>query len=277
MNRVYDKLVKEASSTDPHAFRVILVNALTLIRNNYDISYKETQAKAQKDMSTLITYLSIYLRKTTADERRVSIIVYYPDYTHVPEALLRMPSAQLDRILNHYKSEIKGVKQGLDEFFSNEVLRVFSLKAGDKRTYPHLAIKTLLMAEIEKEKRGHPTIPYRMGEPIHLLSHVALDWHLGGLFKNVKLIESFTGEIIDSNHFGSKLLKKKGIRIPFTSVIHQTFGDDTLIKPLAVRNTKKTLLDSSEKWSMMTTDRINQIISSTLKIPISTLKRYSFV
>lgn len=278
MNKVYDRLVKTASDKDAHPFRVIIVNALTLIRNNYDPNFHRTQVNAQKDIGTLITYLSIYLRNTQPDldQRRMSIIFLYPDYSAIPKTLRREPTAQFKRILGHYTRDAKDVSTGLKNQFRNDVLQIFSFKAGDRTHYPHLELRKKIFSEIDEDKKGRAHIPYRLGEPIHLLSHIALDWHLVDAFPNLTLIESFTGEMITPPYFGSKLIKKKGIKVPFSSVIHQTFGDDTLIKPLAVRKTKNNLLASAEKWSMMSSAKINKVISDTLDLSLASLTKYNF-
>lgn len=277
MNRFYDNLVKSSDTAHPPEFRIIVINAMTLIRNNYTASYKELQQKAQNDINVLITYLSIFLRKTKKDNRKVSIILMYPDYRRLPETIRKPANSQMTRILEHYLTDVKTVKSGLDKYYENDVLQIFSLKAGGSTRYPHTAFKNFLIGEIDNENRNKVTIPYRLNEPIHLVSHIALDWHISTLFRNVSLIESFTGEIIDSQHFGSKLIKKKDLKIPFNNVIHQTFGDDTLIKPLAVRKNKKILLDSTDRWPMMTQTRITDLISKTLGISIPILNKYKLV
>lgn len=276
MNRVYDRLVKTASSEEAHAFRVIVINAMTVIRNNYADTYKEMQLRSQQDLTTLITYLSIYLRKTTEDRRKVSIILLYPTYDKLPREVLKAPTAQLTRILNYYNQSIKSVKPGLDLYMSNDVLQIFTYRAGDRFVYPHQQLKKLLVSQVNLEKQNKAAIPFRMNEPVHLLSHVALDWHLSEYFSDSYLIESYTGGITDFKHIGAKLVKHKELKIPFNTVIHRTFGDSTFICPLAVRAKRKSLLESAKGWSMMTTDRITSVISKTLDIPVSKLTQYKF-
>ena len=276
MNRFYDLLVKNSTSPHPIEFGIVAINALTLIRNNYSDSYNDLQKKSQTDINTLVTYLSIFLRNTKKDNRKVSIVLLYPDYKKLPDTLRRPMSPQLTRIMTHYLKDIKSVKSGLDKYFENDVLKVYAFKLGDKKRYPHREFRDHLFGEIDNERRGTVEINYRLNDPIHLISHIALDWHLSEALRNVNLIESYTGEIIDSLHFGSKLIRKKDIKIPFNSVIHQTFGDDTFIKPLAVRNNRKVLLDSTGRWSMMTQSKITGLISDTLDVPITTLTKYNF-
>lgn len=269
MNKFYDKLTQELDSVKFTKYRIIVINALTLIRNNYDSKQSTYENNCNTDLQTLIAHLSTYVRKKQADERKVSVIVMYPDYKKLPEPLQRPYSAEMKRLVPIYKTDAKCVRAGLDLFYEGGEVNVYSFKAGDLMTYPHQELAKLL--------RKGEKVPFRIDDPIHLVSHISLDWHLGAYFKNVYLLESYTAEIVPKTYFGSKLTGLKQVKVPFNSVVHQVFGDKTLIKPLAVRKTKKTLLESALKWSMMSDSKIMSITSETLGLPPSSLTKYKFV
>lgn len=276
MNKVYDHFVKEVDKAGNSPFRLIVINALTLIRNNYVPDYNKCTIGCKNDIQTLITYLSIYLRKKDKTERKVTILIMYPDYSKLPDSIRRPESPQLKRLGDIYKKDAKTVSSNLDKVYSDDVIDLFSVKLGNKQLYPHQSLNKLLMSQLKNASNKKDDFQFRMDDPIHLITHFSLDWHIQGYFKNVNLIESFTGNIVNSKYFGSKLIGIKDRKIPFDSIIHQTFGDKTLIKPLAVRRVRKSLLNNSIKWSMMTRSKIVRRISTFLDLPIVSLTKYTF-
>lgn len=98
-----------------------------------------------------------------------------------------------------------------------------------------------------------------------IITHYPIDLLSSGEFIKLSLLESHTGKVRQKNEWWKKFCNGKDlIRIPFTPITLQIFGDNELFKPLEP-GIRKTILEMAEKysWSQLTTyDKIKYGIES---------------
>lgn len=80
--------------------------------------------------------------------------------------------------------------------------------------------------------------------PVAIITHYANDLIKWQTFRDLKLLESYTGAIKEASEFGSKLNLSKDQRslVPFNQFNQRVFGDDTLYAPIDIQ-TRREVLD----------------------------------
>jgi hypothetical protein len=215
------------------------------------------------------TYLSLVWRRSGGD-KHCPVIVYFPDYKHIPKELRRDHTGRTAELLAAYKTFINRHSGHNKEISRLDFTRCFWVDAGDA-AYPHKEV-----ARKFREIASHPTSLYSTGDPICLLTHVPLDYHIASRLRGINVLESFTARLRTPYEFKLKL-DSEG-HIPFMSSTHAVLGDDVLLKPQVSPKIKKQILEAAKKdrWETRGEDDVRNRISKIADIPASTLRRYDF-
>ena len=92
-------------------FDVIIINALTMVRNCYDTNKKEIeiQEAISKDINMLLKYIQIYFLDQKHIVEKPSIIVYLPEY-RLPDKYMRQSNSIKDIRTHKLAKSIFGKK-----------------------------------------------------------------------------------------------------------------------------------------------------------------------
>ena len=261
INKVLDVLRISAGTIGHPRWDLYIINVFTLVRNAYknNISQHDVDKTVDVDVDSLIQFIGAYMsyQRTTP----ATVLFYLPDYSAIPKDLLREHTGNKAAVDNLYtklktKLPVNSTKR-MVELTEDPLVKKFLLVTSGN-TFPHKEIPRYL-----NEIYGGKRITGSLGTL--LLSHCVIDLHISAYVSGVELIESFSGNIIPSNLFGSKLTKE--VEMPFLPVTHRLFGDDDHIIPLVKGRQKKNMIDIIRKdhWGVMTE---RQIVSDILmKIP----------
>lgn len=278
LNRILNYFATHAEQHRSPAFKACLLSAFTIFRNIKE-SYKtssieELEQAFVQDVSLFLDYYDIYLSSTKTQydgDKRAIVIVYFPNYQRVEKDLLREPNKDAEELANLYARFYRRFN-GRDERVRDlEHVSCFWIRAGDA-TYPHKEV-----ARKFRDIVGHPKSLYTNGDPIAMMSHVPLDFHIMGRLRNIVVMESYTGLVRPGTDIKARV-DKEG-RLPFNTTTHLVFGDKVMIKPMITPKIRKLLLEQAEKekWVSRGEDDIRQRIVKTASIPMKDLRKYDFV
>jgi len=232
---------------------LFFVNVYTLGRNCFRSGMKldEFVFGIDNEIEKLTTYYSAYTQ--ARETRKVGLIFYIPDYEHIPRYLRLEKTGQKKEFDELYRELLKAHKKTkYVDLTEDENIQRFLINVQDA-VYPHKALPL-----ITGKKFGN------VGTL--LLSHVAMDYHLYKSYKNINVIESHQGNILEYQDFGKKLIKD--VRVPFNTITHRVFGDSTVLKPLLEKKDKKKLLENikTKNWFIRTDYELKKFILETTSI-----------
>lgn len=198
-----------------------------------------------------------------------TIICYFPIYTSIPAIHLRKDSKTRAKI-----REVSEIMKKADNIYARKTIRdrsgsidIYEILVGDS----HTSVPAALIKFIRNLSQINPLGLVSSQKKYLLISHNPVDLHLSRSFSKIILLESFTGKFFKPEDFGTKIFKSKFI--PFNSVTHMLFGDDTQIFPMAKRNNRKLLLDLGMRntWKLKTKQDIAKQVEQQGQVPYKIL------
>lgn len=262
-------------------FDIFLINCATLLRNNVekDKSNDKIVEGTFEDMDNIILALHEYLFSRPVPPKAPIVCIYLPDYKALPilhRRELNKSNLHINELLRLLiKKYIKDPSK--PELSTFRDIQCVTMIAGTDRLFPHQHIYQYLQELTTKGAMSH--IKHYLGFnslKIGMLSHSAIDLHLGRYVKNFYLLESYTGYIKTLEKFGEKVFKIPAI--PLNSVTHLTFGDSNFVRPIAMRKTKKLLVEMAiaNRWYTKTEAGILDDIVRSGFIPKNLLTHVKF-
>jgi hypothetical protein len=226
------------------------------------------------DVNLFVDYYDTYLSWVLPHENRgkkALVLVYFPDYHHVPDKILRVKTGKGLEFENLYKAFYKKHKDVLEgEVRQTDHVRCIFVKAGGT-SYPHKDLARQL-----KDTANLKNCLYVQGDPVVLLSHIPLDLYLGQRVRQVELLESYTGILRPMRDFGVKL-DKSGV-LPFNPTTHLNFGDDPMIKPMVQGKKRSELLEQAKNdhWINRSEGEIRSRIIKALGVSSADFMGFDF-
>lgn len=222
-------------------FDVIIINALTMIRNCYDKRKTEMQIKSDisKDINTLLDYVKIYFSEQKSSVEKPSIIVYLPRYT-LPDKFMRNTNTEKDMLVSRIAKDVFGKRctQTINEMDFG-TCKIYFIEAG----IGQLPYKTIYKVITSRCNTG---VIKLMNRRYLLVSHCPLDFHLqNDLGNKLFLLESYTGNIKSTQDFGKKVFKED--HMPFNQYTHLLLGDSVHVKPQVHRKDKQKIIQEASK------------------------------
>lgn len=222
-------------------FDVIIINALTMVRNCYDTNKKEIeiQEAISKDINMLLKYIQIYFLDQKHTVEKPSIIVYLPEY-RLPDKYMRQSNSIKDIRTQKLAKSVFG-KKCTSEITPIELgsCTVYFMSAG-LGNLPYKNISKVILS------RCNSGVVKLMNRRYLLVSHCPLDFHLQNtLGDKLFLLESYTGALKSIHDFGKKVFKED--HIPFNQYTHLLLGDSVHVKPLVYRQDKKKVIEAAKK------------------------------
>jgi len=261
---------------------VMLVNVLTLIRNNLGKNTRDDEVAkwTYDDIDNIVSAYANHNANQSKPADHPHFVVYFPNYEALPMLHRRKPNATTVRlykimeeiIKKHHPRTIKGPQK--DQSVSG--VECYVTHAGDKYTYPHQVLSTFIMKTLQQQRlsisRLFGVVDCRVG----MISHCPIDLHMSRYLKKFSLIESFTGEVKSLDSFGTKIFKKDFL--PFNSVTHLLFGDSVQIEPMAKNKTKALLLERAQqhRWISRSEASIidDVVVSGLIPKPLLTTVKF---
>lgn len=277
-NRVLGYFVDHAAQHRTPAFNACLISAFTIYRNIFAMdksaSIETLEQLFIKDLTLFLQYYDTYLDHTKTSfmqGKKAAVIVYFPQYGRLDKDIRLEPSESRLELFTGYNKFLKRFS-GRDEMVREmEHLSCFWIRAGDA-TYPHKELSRKL-----RDITAHPKSLYTSGDPISLISHIPLDFHLASRVRNLLVFESYTGKVRPWDEIRFRI-DKDGF-IPFNSTTHGVLGDRVLIKPLVSGKVKREILAKAkeDKWLSRTEEDIRHRIAKIANLPIRDLRKFDFV
>ena len=279
LNRILSLFVDASTKDRKPRFNGVILSAFTIFNNvwamNNDATISELEQGFVKDVNLFLDYYDTYLSfvwSQLSGDKFCPVVIYFPDYKHVPKEISReVTSKKQLQMLEAYKMFL--ARHGNHDTEVRKLIhsRCIWIRAGDV-TYPHKEV-----ARKFKEIIAHPKSLYTTGDPVCLMTHIALDYYAAFRIRGLVLLERHTARIRKPDEFRFKLDKEGNI--PFQSTPHVVLGDNTLIKPWINHKTKKLILEAAEKdrWISRGEEDIRGRISKITDIPVSTLRKYDFI
>lgn len=278
LNRILNGFVDIATKDSKPRFTAVLISAFTIFRNVWTMQNNPTMSSLEegfvKDVNLFLeyydTYLSFVWNGLPAD-RYCPVIIYFPDYKHLPKELRMETSGKRELLFNLYRDFLARHGNHNGEVKKLEHSRCFWITAGQS-SYPHKDVASKF-----REITAHPQIAYYIGDPVCLISHIPLDLYMSARIRKLVLLESYTGRIRTPPEFRIKI-DKEG-RVPFTSAAHVALGDSVLIKPMANLKQRKAIYEAAEKdrWLTRGEEDIRNRIAKIMDVSSNTLRKYDFI
>lgn len=277
-NRILGRFVTDAAQDTKPKFNAVIISAFTIFRNVWDTLKEQTLANAEQgfvnDVNLFLEYYDAYLSAVWSrmnGDKFCPVVIYFPDYQHVPKDIRREHSGKIVDFLAAYKTFLTKHSPQDGEVKRLSHCRCVWISAGHA-TYPHKEVVRKF-----REITSHPQSLYTTGDPVCLITHTRLDYHIASRLRGVQLLESHTARIRPPSEFRFRL--DKDGRVPFQSAVHIALGDGDLIKPMVALKTKREILDTAEKerWLTRSEEEVRNRISKISNIPVATFRRYDFV
>lgn len=273
LSAIIESLQNWSMTRSAPKFDTTIVNMLTLIRNNIN---KEDSADSISDNVindiNALTYSIYAYTEQHKNELFTPYILYYlPDYSAIPLAHRRKENdtrMKLAQVTDYLRKKIGNRKELIT--LTTSPIQSYFMFAGNQYVYPHFHVVDevrKLNANVDKDRVSSLQRKYI------LMSHCPLDFHMWSKIP-FKLFETYTGRLKEYRELGQKVFKVPFI--PFNKYTHILFGDSIHIKPMAVRNAKKsfTELATKDKWLALGEEGIKSSIlrfDSTAKLFINNL------
>lgn len=242
-----------------NSFDTIVVNVATLVRNRVRkelVSTEEDTAKIKqmkfntlyKETLTEIGELTKELTETMQrlKIRNAAVMIYAPDYLRsIPKDALRTqtpPRQAQNDVLTRLAQQLLPAMTGTPKIIN------------DVSVFQCAMISNVIPWKI----LARMITPIRSLHHLLLVSHQAIDFHLDMKFRDMKVVESYTGKLKSVKELGEKVFGQQNI--PFIPLTHALLGDDSLIvSPLSVKEKKELYaLAEQEAWKLKTTEYVRQ-------------------
>lgn len=277
-NRILLGFVDGARTDNKPRFNAFVINAFTIFRNNWNSKAHPTLIQFEelfvKDLNLFLDYYDTYLSfiwNRLDEGKHCSVIVYFPDYKHIPKELWKEQDGNNGLLYTAYQKFAAKYGQDDEQVKKLEYCRCSFIRAGDN-TLPHKEVARKFKDVVSKRDNL-----YTNGDPIGFISHVPLDWYLSYRLRNVKLVESNTARIRPVDEYRFRL--DKNGRVPFQPPVHAVLGDGALIKSQVDRKQRKAILDAAEqeRWLSRSPDDIMNKTAKLSGISTGKLRHYDFI
>ncbi len=237
-----DKIIELIEHKD-NIYDTIAINISTILRNvaNPEIQKKEWVQNALGELFDIVGELSQLMQ--TNGIVNPCIALYYASYDKlIPVTLARnmTPNKQY-------------FEEGLAEML--RVMKSYNLTSepinGDPIIYRALTNGQQTPASVSsfikraKNKRN-----------VLLITHIPLDYHISRNIRNVIVVQSHTGEVVERKDFNKKVFKLE--TVPFTIHTHALLGDKVSFKSQLKPKLKKELIELSTRgnWNLMSESQV---------------------
>lgn len=244
-------------------FDTILVNVMTIVRNNTTLNTPDKEIKDMviDDIVRIIDAAVAYQENMSNMLSNPLVVFYLPDYSWLPALHMRNPSPTrtiINRIVEDLiKDDNLRVKKQIRSHKGSSA--IYELFAGGKTMLPYKSILKLIN---QINTLGVVDTATQLAHYL-LISHCPLDYHLLLKYRRASILESFTGKILQPKELGYKVFGNNFI--PFNSVTHLIFGDPVHVRPMAQRKNRKLLTDMAMKqqWYIRTPSEIAQFVGAS--------------
>lgn len=257
--KLIDFITDWYSKRDKPIWDTTIINIATIVRNNIDKlkSNNDIVSQVYKDLRNLNLAIYYYLDSIT-DVDYPYIILYIPDYSKLPELFRKKLSPTEERIMeicSLLENDIQNKKDG--DVVNILTMPLYVFKAGYSRELPYKQ----LYQKINNINSSTKEIKKVLTRRYMLISHIAIDYYLFNLIRDIRLLECYTGNIKQFKDLGMKLFKEECI--PFNQYTHSLFGDNTRVKPLANKKKRDELVKLAQrtKWNLKSQGEIKSSIS----------------
>ena len=253
-------------------FDTIVVNVATLIRNrvrkelvfdekdtakNKQMKFNTLYTETKSELTELITELTLALQQLKM--RNAAIVVYCPDYLKsIPIAALREQTAT--RVVQN-------------EVATRMAIEILPAMTGAAKAMNDINVYQLAMISnvIPWKILARSIMAIRSTHHLLLVSHQPVDFHIGQRFKDLLVVESYTGKLKSVKELGDKVFDNDPV--PFIPCTHSLLGDSHLIlSPWATKEKKELYaLAENERWQIKTAEYVRQSVmrhgfSSKMKV-----------
>ncbi len=234
----------------------VTFNISTLLRNTYDpdLRMEEWVTATYSEIRDIVSELKQVMEASVTNPK---ILLYYVDYSGlIPDALKRPLN------VSRLKME-KGMK-GLVPLLNKagygkpgESSDTINLKYGPKRANP--ADLSRMIKRFDNKRNTC------------LISHIPLDYHIHRYIKNLKLVYSYTGQVVTPDKFGIKIFGNE--EVPFNRHTHAVLGDKVTFRSTLKPKLKRELLNiaTKDKWRLQPESGILRSMKNHQYIPPFTI------
>ncbi len=221
----------------------VAINVSTILRNTDDLADnpKAWVAAALNELFSIVGEINNVMEVNNI--KMPFIALYYMDYSGlIPVNLVRTKTVKrqlFDNTLKKFLTELNNQRIS-SQPATGETLAYRC--ATSKQTNPDTLVSFI--------KRVQNT------RNVLLVSHIPLDFHIARSLRNVLLVSSHTGSVVDKKGFNKKVFKTTDI--PFTIDTHAILGDTVSFKSILKPKLKKELMQASvrENWAMQSNAQV---------------------
>lgn len=239
----------------------VLINFATVVRNNVEKGKpaRAVEDDSFKDAVGLVDAFQQYW-ETTKEQSDVPQLVFYVHDYQIPSIYARKISPT-NKLVEEYTAGVGDRISGKSEEENYNGISVLNIKSKGPTPVPNLMRECSLHQQRLKSKRSGYSRRYL------LISHIPIDFHIMEIYRNVHLLESYTGNLKVLGDIGTKLFKTPAV--PFNTVTHVTFGDSVHIDAVAKRANKKKLFQQAQeqRWKLLSETQIANQVSGALGVP----------
>ena len=237
-------------NSEPNSCNVIVFNIATIIRNCLEKNstsqdlFDSALAEAKKIEQVLTDTLN-------ASSIKDPVLIWYTaPYEKILNPLFLRPFTPSRKLINVVRVLMLRQLREMSRGGSKQIGRV-------RIQYAPLIPKLNTVTQLNTRIRSFGTTNH-----VVMVSHYSIDLHLMDAIKRLKLVECFTGKIIEPIDFGTKVFKNQAL--PFNVVLHCIFGDKELMRPTATPAEKKRVIELAikERWRHKTKEYVYESIAA---------------
>lgn len=274
-NRIFGVFVDRARKDSAPFCSLILINAMTVFRNNYkeDMSDQQLVAAWEKDIELFALYLGAYRVQVAGGndpKAQTQVLVYLPTYKKIPKPLrLEHENTKLETMLERYQTFYDRYRRETGVLIDEPGVKV-TCEAVGERDLPHREVYRIIST-------SDTYIDAWRAKKIFLISHVMLDYFLCARIQSLLVWESYTARFKDLADFGKKLDPSGDI--PFNSLMLSLFGDKLFIRSVLDVKAKRFVRKMAKEFQFKTRSPafMAQKLSQLSNVPVAELAPYNFV
>lgn len=247
---ILSQLSEWSEKRDRPVWDTILINTLTMLRNNYDKNKNINTIieNTLADIDLLLIYIERYMEINKATVTEPKVIIYIPFY-HIPELYARKPSPIY---LEQLKIHDKLIRFFKEQTYQMNDITVHVCKVGSNRVLPHYQLYEYL-TKIDKNLKY---------SRYAVITSIPLDLHISKWLLSFSLLESFTGKLKEKTEFNLKIFKTN--LFPFIGCFHLLLGDKVHINKAISKKNLENIFELAKKrrWLHMSEDFITKDLIS---------------
>ena len=215
----------------------VFINLQTLLRNllSENIDGQHAVEMLGKEIRYIVSILAPHMKRNSGQHQPVIMFYMFDYYKMLPGYQFRPTTGARERIAKLVRFVVDAKDQSFKTGHVGTVDGVFIYSYSEDR--PGLP-EQFLFDWVGK---------HISTREICMVSHQVLDWHLHGYLEQLWLVNSFTGEQINSTGMANKAFGDAYHELPFHPGIHRLLGDKTLLAPMLTPKQKRELLEVAEK------------------------------